>query len=97
MRVKSAQSGEDVGGCTPSVRSNSEGRYLPPLFLLYTYMYSVVFVKSRKMTGRSQTRPLVAEGRRGKDDKKQNTSALLRKPFADKNLPIVGFTCFIGV
>jgi hypothetical protein len=49
------------------------------------------------MTDRSQTLPLVADGRRGKDDRKQNTLALLLKPFAEENLPIVGFICFIGV
>ncbi len=46
------------------------------LFHNYTYIYSVVFVKSRKMTGRSQTNTaVVAEGSRGKNDRKQNTLA----------------------
>jgi hypothetical protein len=34
-----------------------------------------VLVKSREMTGRSQTLTVVAGGRRGKDDRKQNTVA----------------------
>jgi hypothetical protein len=37
-----------------------------------------VLVKSREMTDRSQTLPwCMARGRRGKDDRKQNTLALL--------------------
>ncbi len=36
-----------------------------------------VLVKTREMTGRSQTLPWVAGGRRGKDDRKQVTLALL--------------------
>jgi hypothetical protein len=39
-----------------------------------------MLVKSREMTGRSQTlHAVMAAGRRGKDDRKQNTSAPLPK------------------